>query len=79
MGRIKKVEIGECGGVAKEEPEDLSFPCTGKIACVLALQEWKCQGYAQIVQEVGYERHAVGQWFKLYREKGLKACLQIET
>ena len=35
--------------------------------------------YEQIARELGYERHAVGQWFKIYSEKGLEACLQIDT
>ncbi|RDV10091.1 helix-turn-helix domain-containing protein [Pontibacter diazotrophicus] len=34
--------------------------------------------YGQIAREVGYERHAVGQWFRCYREKGLEACLRVD-
>lgn len=34
-------------------------------------------GYEQLGQEVGYERHAVGKWFRLYQEKGLEACLDV--
>ena len=33
--------------------------------------------YGKIAKEVGYGPHAVGQWFKLYKEKGLEACLEI--
>ncbi|WP_370634649.1 helix-turn-helix domain-containing protein, partial [Cesiribacter sp. SM1] len=35
--------------------------------------------YGEIAKEVGYGPHAVGQWFKLYREKGLQACLSINA
>jgi transposase len=34
--------------------------------------------YGQIGRELGYERHAVGQWFGRYREQGLEACLRID-
>lgn len=33
--------------------------------------------YARIAKEVGYERHAVGHWFKLYQQIGLAGCLAI--
>ena len=33
----------------------------------------------QLSQEVGYERHAVGRWMRLYQERGLEACLDVAT
>ncbi|WP_162055909.1 COG3415 family protein [Pontibacter pamirensis] len=33
--------------------------------------------YGKIAKEVGYGAHAVGQWFRLYKEKSLEACLEI--
>ena len=33
--------------------------------------------YGKIAKEVGYGPHAVGQWFSLYKEKGVESCLEI--
>ena len=35
------------------------------------------RSYEEIAQAVGYERHAVGQWFSLYQQQGLAGLLQI--
>jgi transposase len=37
----------------------------------------QARSYEAIARLVGYERHAVGQWFKLYQQQGLAGCLQI--
>jgi transposase len=36
------------------------------------------QDYSAIGQQVGYERHTVGKWFKQYSQHGLAACQQLE-
>lgn len=33
----------------------------------------------QLSGQLGYERHAVGRWMRLYREKGLESCLDVAT
>jgi transposase len=34
--------------------------------------------YAAISQQVGYERHTVGRWLRLYSQKGLASCQRLE-
>jgi transposase len=42
-------------------------------------KNWQACSYEQIAKAVGYERHTVGQWFKLYQQQGLARCLQINA
>ena len=37
----------------------------------------QASSWEQIGQQVGYERHAVGRWMRLYQEHGLGACLDV--
>jgi len=36
------------------------------------------QAYVSIGQQLGYERHTIGKWFKQYSQPGLIGCQQLE-
>ncbi len=77
MGRVKKIEIQESARellqLMREEKRSLVQ------ARLQALYLYKSgQDYAAISQQVGYERHTVGKWLRLYSQKGLAACQQLE-
>jgi len=80
MGKAITIEI-------KESPEEL-LKSSGKQRHPLAQARLRAyylhkSGQAssceQIGQQVGYERHAVGRWFRLYQEQGLEASLDVAT
>lgn len=79
MGRVKKIEIEEIAEDLLKKSRKVSHPLAqARLRAFYLYKSGKAKPYEQIAREVGYERHAVGQWFKLYREKGLEACLQID-
>jgi transposase len=79
MGRVKKVEIQESTEellkLMRQEKRPL-VQC--RLQALYLYQSGQVKDYEQIGQQVGYERHTIGKWFSLYREKGLSACLQLE-
>ncbi len=79
MGRVKKLEIQESAAellrLMRQEQRPL---VQARLQALYLYQSGQVQDYQQISQQVGYERHTVGKWFSLYREKGLSACLQLD-
>lgn len=79
MGRVKKVEIQESREellqLMRQEKQAL---VQARLQALYLYQSGLVKDYEQIGKQVGYERHTVGKWFGLYREKGLSACLQLE-
>lgn len=80
MGRVKKVEIKESPEELLKKSRKVSAPLAqARLRALYLYKSGKAKEYGHIAQELGYERHAVGQWFKIYREKGLEGCLQIDS
>lgn len=80
MSGIQKVEIIENAEELLKKSRKVSSPLAqARLRAFYLYKSRKAKQYDEIAREVGYERHAVGQWFKCYREKGLAACLEIDT
>lgn len=79
MGRVKKVEIQESATellkLMREEKRPL---VQARLQALYLYQSGHVQDYEQIGQQVGYERHTIGKWFRLYDQKGIAACQQLE-
>ena len=79
MGRVKKIEI-------KESPAELLKVIRGeqrplvqaRLQALYLDQSGQAPDYGSIGQQVGYERHTVGKWFKQYSQQGLIGCQQLE-
>ncbi|MBW3545594.1 MAG: helix-turn-helix domain-containing protein, partial [Bacteroidetes bacterium] len=79
MGRVDRVEIEESAEELLKRSRNVSHPLAqARLRAFHLYKSGKAREYRQIAFELGYERHAVGQWFKCYREKGLAACLEID-
>jgi transposase len=77
MGRVKKIGIQESARELMELMREEKRPLVQ--ARLQALYLYKSgQDYATISQQLVYERHTVGKWLELYRQKGLAACQQLE-
>jgi transposase len=77
MGRVKRIEIQESATELLKLMQQEKRPLVQ--ARLQALYLYKSgQDYATISQQVGYERHTVGKWLHLYRQKGLAACQSLE-
>lgn len=78
MGRVKKTEIKESAEDLLRMSRKVSHPLAqARLRAFYLYKSGKSQKYQEISKELGYESHAIGSWFKLYREKGLEACLLI--
>lgn len=78
MGRVKKPEIIESAEELLQRSRKVSHPLAqARLRAIYLYKSGKSREYGTIAKEVGYGPHAVGQWFKLYKEKGLAACLDI--
>ena len=80
MGRVKQTEIVESTEeLLKLMRTQKSSLAQSRLRAFYLYKTGKANQYEQIAKEVGYERHAVGQWFKCYQEKGLAACIEIDA
>lgn len=78
MGRVKKPEIKESAEELLKRSRKISSPLAqARLRAFYLYKSGQITEYGKIAKEVGYGPHAVGQWFKLYKEKGLEACLEI--
>ena len=79
MGSVKKVVIQESATELLQlmRPEKRAL-VQARLQALYVYKSGQEQDYAAISQQVGYERHTVGKWFGLYRQKGLAACQQLE-
>jgi transposase len=79
MGRVKKIEIQESATELLQLIRLEKRPLVqARLQALYLYQSGQIQDYEQISQQVGYERHTVGKWFRLYRQKGLAACQSLE-
>lgn len=80
MSGIQKAEIIESAEELLKQSRKVSNPLAqARLRAFYLYKSGKAKQYEEIASTLGYERHAVGQWFKCYREKGLAACLAIAT
>lgn len=78
MGRVKRIEIKESTAELLQLSRKVNHPLAqARLRAYYLYQSGQASSYDQIAHQVGYERHTIGKWFKLYREKGLAACLAI--
>ena len=78
MGRVTKTEIVESAEQLLKMSKKISHPLAqARLRAFYLYKSGQSKEYGQIGAAVGYERHAVGNWFKLYQEKGLQATLKI--
>jgi transposase len=77
MGRVKRIEIQENAAELLKLMQQEKRPLVQARLQALYLYQ-SGQGYARISQQLGYERHTVGKWLRLYDQKGLAACQQLE-
>ena len=78
MGRVSKIEIVESTDQLLKMSKTIAHPLAGaRLRAFYLYKTGQASQYGQIAALLGYERHAVGHWFKLYQQKGLQACLQI--
>src|SRR6266498_913181 len=78
MGRVKQVEIKESAEELLKQSRRIKNPLAqARLRAFYLYKTGQVTEYDKIAKEVGYERHAIGQWFSLYREKGLEACLDL--
>jgi len=79
MGRVKQIEIRVSAAELLQMSRKIAHPLAqARLRAYYLYKSGKAKAYAVIGSQLGYERHAVGEWFKLYREKGLPACLHID-
>lgn len=78
MSRVKKPVIKESAEQLLKESRKVSHPLAqARLRAFYLYKSGKQEQYGEIAREGGYGPHAVGGWFKLYKEKGLPACLVI--
>ena len=78
MGRVKKPEIKESAEELLKMSRKITDPLAqARLRAFYLYKSGQVMEYGKIAKEIGYGPHAVGQWFKLYKEKGLAPCLEI--
>jgi transposase len=79
MGRVKKIEIKESSSELLKMIRGEKRPLVqARLQALYLYQSGQASDYGTISQQVGYERHTVGKWFKQYSQQGLTACWQLE-
>ncbi len=80
MGRVKEIEIKESAAELLQLSRKLQHPLAqARLRALCLYQSGQMRNYDQLAATLGYERHSIGKWFELYREKGLAACLTINA
>ena len=78
MGRVKTTAISETAEELLQLSKKVKQPLgQARLRAFYLYRTGQVRDFTQIGQQVGYERHAVGNWFRLYRQQGLSACLEI--
>lgn len=79
MGRVKKIEIKESSAELLKEIRGEKRPLVqARLQALYLYKSGQAQDYGSISQQLGYERHTVGKWFKQYEQQGLAGCQQLE-
>lgn len=79
MGRVKEIIIKESpSALLKLIREETRSLVQARLQALYLYQSGQAADYAGISEQVGYERHTVGKWFRDYSQQGLRACQQLE-
>ena len=79
MGRVKKLEIKESSTELLKAIRGEKRPLVqARLQALYLYKSGQAQDYGTIGQQLGYERHTVGKWFKQYGQQGLAACQALE-
>ncbi|MGD1889631.1 MAG: helix-turn-helix domain-containing protein [Cyclobacteriaceae bacterium] len=77
MGRVKAIIIQENAEDLLKMTRTVANPLAqARLRAFYLYKTQQYQDYESLAQQVGYERHAVGRWFRRYAQHGLAACLQ---
>ncbi len=78
MGRVKKIEIKESSAELLKAIRREKRPLVqARLQALYLYKSGQALDYAAIAQQLGYERHTVGKWFKQYVQQGLAGCQQL--
>lgn len=79
MGRVKKIELKESSTELLKAIRGEKRPIVqARLQALYLYKSGQAQDYGSIGQQVGYERHTVGKWFKQYSQQGVSGCQQLE-
>lgn len=79
MGRVKKIEIKESPAELLKAIREEKRPLVqARLQALYLYQSGQAPDYGSISEQLGYERHTVGKWFKHYSQQGLAACQALE-
>lgn len=79
MGRARKTDIRESTTELLQKSRKVSHPLAqARLRAFYLYKSGQYKEYEQIGNQLGYARHTIGHWFKVYREHGLEACLQMK-
>ena len=79
MGRVKKIEIKESIAELLKMIRGEKRPLVqARLQALYLYKSGQAQDYSTIGQQLSYERHTVGKWFKQYSQQGLTGCQQLE-
>jgi transposase len=75
MGRVKKIEIKESSSELLKLLRGEKRPLVqARLQALYLYQSGQAQEYRAIGEQLGYERHTIGKWFKQYSQRGIAAC-----
>lgn len=78
MGRVQKLAIKESPSELLELIRAEKRPLVqARLQALYLYQSGQVQDYSGIGEQVGYERHTIGKWFRHYGQHGLSACRQL--
>lgn len=79
MGRVKKIEIKESSAELLKMIRGEKRPLVqARLQAFYIYKSGQAQDYSSISEQVGYERHTVGKWFRQYSQQGIAACQALE-
>jgi len=80
MGRLQAIDLKEQEQALLQLSRKVKHPLAqARLRALYPYKSGQAGSYEAIAKLVGYERHAVGQWFKLYQQQGLAGCLAINA
>jgi transposase len=79
MGRVKRIEISESAAELLKLIRGEKRPLVqARLQALYLYKSGQAQEYGAISEQVGYERHTIGKWFRQYSQKGITACQALE-
>ena len=79
MGMVKKIEIKESSSELLKALSGEKRPLVqARLQALYLYKSGQAQDYGSISEQVGYERHTVGKWFRQYSQEGIVGCQALE-